>query len=430
MKTKSEELLQFIWQFLYFDRSVLYTTQGQKMDLLSQGLLNQNAGPDFFNARLRLNGQEWAGNVEIHWYSSEWDQHKHNEDPAYNNVILHVVFQHDKEVKKQNDDWIPTLELKHRISTSLLSRYAAMMKNRYRIPCEKLLPSVADLDSSPLFFQRLLVERLEEKTNAIRQLLQENGWNWEDAFYRFMARAYGFKVNADPFFYLASITPLSVLSKHKNNLMQIEAILLGQSGLLHDKHEDEYMQALWNEYRFLSAKLSLKAMPNHMWKYGRMRPPNFPTVRIVQFASLIHHSSSLFSRMIEINKYEEAMQWLTQPVSAYWQYRYQPDGKPSKKRNQMGLQSAQSLILNVTAPFMFLYGRERHIEDLTDRAIDMLQQLPSEKNHVVTLFDALGVKSYSAADSQALLILKLKYCDKKQCLRCIFGNRLLTQNDK
>ncbi|MBE2245692.1 MAG: DUF2851 family protein [Candidatus Competibacteraceae bacterium] len=428
MKNQSEELLHFIWQFLFFDRATLYTAQGETLELLSQGMLNHDSGPDFFNARIRINQQEWAGNIEIHWNSSEWHQHKHHEDPAYNNVILHVVFNHDRDARKQNGNFVPVLELKSRIQSTMLNRYHAIMKSRNYIPCEKLLPEVSKMDGKSLFFQKLLIERLMMKTESIRKVLQDNGWNWEDAFYRFMARAFGFKVNAEPFFQLASITPLSILSKHKSQIFQIEALLLGQAGLLSDQYNDEYMQQLLKEYRFLQSKFSLIPMMPHMWKFGRMRPPNFPTVRIVQFAALIHYSSALFSHMIEIKKYDEAMNWLMQPVSEYWQYRYQPDGLPSRKRNQIGELSAQSLILNVTVPFMFLYGRERNIEQLCDRAIDMLQQIPSEQNQIVKRFDLMGVKSNNAGDSQALLTLKSNYCDKRKCLHCIFGNQILVQN--
>lgn len=429
MKNHPEELLHFIWQFQYFDRSALYTASGEKLEIIKPGLLNMDAGPDFFNARIRIHNQEWAGNIEIHWKSSEWDAHRHQHDAAYNNVILHVVFEHDKEGKKANGDILPVLEIKSRVRTAMLNRYTAMMKARSWIPCEKQLKEAAvQEEGSGIFMQKLLVERLEEKTQMIRELLQQNGWNWEEAFYRFLARSFGFKVNADPFFQLSALTPLHVIAKHKNNLIQIESLLLGQAGFLDKTYHDEYMQILQREYSFLKNKYKLVSLPVHVWKFGRMRPANFPTVRLVQLAALIHQSSSLFSRMIEIKKEEEALHWLLPEVSDYWKFRFIPDGEQSAKGNRMGKDSARLLILNVVAPFMFLYGKERGNESLTETSIELLNELPAETNKIIERYRQLGIKTKTAADSQALLILKKRYCDHKRCLHCIFGKRILTPN--
>lgn len=429
MKNCSEDLLHFIWQFQYFDRTAMYTTNGEKLEILKPGMLNADAGPDFFNARIRIEGQEWAGNVEIHWKSSEWDLHKHQYDVAYNNVILHVVYEHDRDTSKANADVLPVFELKSRIHADMLNRYNAMMNARTWIPCQKQLKDVIEKqEGKGIFFQKLLVERLEEKTQAIRQLLQQNGWNWEEAFYRFMARSFGFKVNSEPFFQLSGLTPLQVLAKHKNNLMQLEALMLGQAGFLDKTYRDEYMQRLQREYVFLKNKYKLSSLPSYVWKFGRMRPANFPTVRLIQFAALIHQSSSLFSRMIEIKREEEAMQWLFPEVSDYWKYRFKPDGEQTAKGNKMGKNSARLLILNVVAPFMFLYGKERGLESMSETAIEILNNLPAEKNKTIENFELLGLRSKSAADTQALLILKQKYCDLKKCLNCIFGKRILTTN--
>ncbi len=424
-----EELLHFIWQFQYYDTSALYTVSGEKLEILRPGILNADSGPDFFNARIRMGGQEWAGNIEIHWKSSEWELHKHQQDAAYNNVILHVVYEHDRDSNKANGDKLPVLELKRRVNAVMLNRYNAMMKARTWIPCQKQLKDVAaKQEGTGIFLQKLLVERLEEKTQVIRELLQQNGWNWEEAFYRFMARSFGFKVNSDPFFRLSALTPLQVIAKHKNNLQQLEALMLGQAGFLDKTYHDEYMQILQREYVFLKNKYKLVSLPSHIWKFGRMRPANFPTVRLVQLAALIHQSSSLFSRMIEIKREEEALQWLLPEVSHYWRNRFMPDGEKVAKGNRMGKDSARLLILNVVAPFMFLYGKERGMDSMTETAIELLNELPAEKNKTIENFEGLGVQAKSAADSQALLILKNKYCDQKRCLHCIFGKRILTPN--
>jgi len=424
-----EELLYFIWQFQYFDRTALYTTSGEKLEIMKPGMLNTDAGPDFFNARIRMGSQEWAGNIEIHWKSSEWELHKHQHDAAYNNVILHVVYEHDRDTNKVNGDILPVLELKSRVNSVMLNRYNAMMKARTWIPCQNQLKDVADKqEGTGIFLQKLLVERLEEKTQVIRELLQQNGWNWEEAFYRFMARSFGFKVNSDPFYQLSALTPLHVIAKHKNNLQQLEALMLGQAGFLDKAYHEEYMQTLQREYAFLKNKYKLVSLPVHVWKFGRMRPANFPTVRLVQLAALIHQSSSLFSRMIEIKREDEALQWLLPEVSNYWKTRFVPDGEEAARGNRMGKDSARLLILNVVAPFMFLYGKERGMESMTERAIELLNQLPAEKNKTIENFERLGVQAKSAADSQALLILKKRYCDHKRCLHCIFGKRILIPN--
>lgn len=427
MKNRSEDLLHFIWQFQYFDRTALYTTNGEKLEILKPGMLNTDAGPDFFNARIRIEGQEWAGNVEIHWKSSEWELHNHQYDAAYNNVILHVVYEHDRDTSKANADILPVFELKSRIHAVMLNKYNAMMKARTWIPCQKQLKDIAEKqEGKGIFFQKLLVERLEEKTQLIRQLLQQNGWNWEEAFYRFMARSFGFKVNSEPFYQLSALTPLQVLAKHKNNLMQLEALMLGQAGFLDKTYRDEYMQTLQREYAFLKNKYKLVSLPVHVWKFSHMRPANFPTVRLIQFAAMIHHSSSLFSRMIEIQHEEEAMQWLLPEVSDYWKHRFKPDGEQSAKGNKMGKNSARLIILNVVAPFMFLYGKERGLESMSETAIEILNNIPAEKNKTIESFELLGIRAKSAADTQALLILKQKYCHHKKCLNCIFGKRILT----
>ncbi|MCX7743205.1 MAG: DUF2851 family protein [Flavobacteriales bacterium] len=427
MRNHPEELLHFIWQFQYFDTTALQTSRGEKLQIIKPGMMNNNAGPDFFNSRIKIANQLWAGNVEIHWKSSEWELHNHQQDAAYNNVILHVVFDHDRDVYKKNGDLIPTLELKSRINYIMLHRFNAMMKARTWIPCEKQLKEIAiQEEGTGIFFQKLLIERLEEKTQSIRELLQQNSWNWEEAFYRFMARGFGFKVNSEPFYQLSAITPLQVLVRHKNNLLQLEALLLGQAGFLDKSYQDEYMQRLKREYLFLKNKYKLTSLPAHIWKFGRMRPANFPTIRIVQFAALIHHSSSLFSRMIEIKREEEASQWLYPEVSEYWKYRYMPDGELSAKGNRMGKSSARLLILNVVAPFMFLYGKERGLESMSEIAIELLNNIPAEANRTIKNFEKLGINIKTAADSQALIVLKNRYCDQKRCLYCIFGKRILT----
>ena len=420
-----EEILHFVWQFQYFDQQELMTSSRLKLQIIKPGMINANSGPDFFNARIKINEIEWAGNIEIHWKASEWNQHGHEQDEAYANVILHVVFEEDTIIYNHLGEVIPTLVLKNRINTNLLFRYQQMLKNKYFIPCERLLHNDLPYEGLTLFIEKLMIERLEQKTSFITQILHNNRWDWEDALYKCILRAYGFKINAEPFFQLALQLPLKIIVKHQYHIHQLEALLFGQAGLLQKELNDPYLKKIKSEYNYISKKYSLQPMSISAWKYSRLRPSNFPDVRIAQLAAFLHHQPQLLSRMIELKTLDQARQFFTFPVSEYWLNHHILDGNVTPYILRLGKSSIDVLITNVVVPFLFLYGKERGNETLVERSFYFLQSMHEEKNNIIQQWKKLGFQIQNAFESQAFLHLKNNYCDTKRCLHCVIGHQLL-----
>jgi len=424
----TEDLLHYVWKFRLFNRADLRTTTGEAIEVLSAGLHNTDSGPDFANARIKIGDTIWAGNVELHLSSSDWKKHKHTTDNAYDNVILHVVYRDDEPVSDTKGRRIPTLELNNRIPDDLYSRYHQLIYgNQTIIPCES---SIGKLDEFTLktWFTRILIERLEKKSEAVIKALELNRGDWEETFYQFMAANFGFKVNALPFELLAKSLPQNILGKHKNNALQIEALIFGQAGFLTDDLHDEYPHKLKTEYDFLRKKFNLAPIDNHLWKFMRMRPLNFPTVRLAQFAALVVNSNHLFSKVLDIKDVKLLQKLFTDiKVNEYWDDHYQFDklSKPASKN--MGQSSANLLLLNTLSLFLFSYGKYNQQQYFIDRSLKLLETLPGEQNNIIADFDSLGVKAASAFESQALLELKNYYCNYKKCLQCSVGNKVLKQ---
>jgi len=422
----TEDFLHYIWKFRLFDRDNLQTTQGEPIEIYSAGMHNTDSGPDFGNARIKIGDTTWAGNVELHLSSSDWAKHNHTKDSAYDNVILHVVYRDDESVILPNGRQIPTLELKDRIPDDLYNRYHNLVYgNQTIIPCEA---SIGKLDDFTLrtWFTRILIERLEKKSTAVIASLELNRGDWEETFYQFLAANFGFKTNAVPFELMAKSLPQNILAKHKNNALQIEALIFGQAGFLTGDFTDEYPQKLKTEYEFLRKKFSLTPIDNHLWKFMRMRPLNFPTVRLAQFAALVVNSNHLFSKILDIKDVKSLQKLFTDiQVNAYWDEHYQFD-KPSKPASKnMGPASADLLLLNTLALFLFSYGKYNQQQYFIDHSLKLLENLPGERNNIIADFDNLGVKANSAFESQALLELKNYYCNYKKCLQCSVGNKIL-----
>lgn len=418
----TEEFLHFVWEFGLFERTNLKAVTGEEIDIITTGQYNSDAGPDFFNSRIRINGIEWAGNVEIHLRSSDWNKHGHYNDVSYNNVILHVVAEPDAEVFTQAKNKIPTIQLKY--DKQLLENYLKLYGSVTSIPCSRHLPKM-DTEKLSFFFTSLAVERLENKILEIKNKLAANNNNWEEAFYKIIARNFGFRVNSLPFEMLADSLPLKALAKQKNNLLQIEALLFGQSGLLPKSSEHPYIKSLIAEYAFLKSKYNLKSLQKDIWKYLRVRPVNFPTIRIAQFASLIHQSSALFSKIMEQIKVEEIIQLFSVKASEYWNTHY-AFNKPSPDESKtLGKDSIQTIIINTVIPFMFLYGKEKGKDDISDRATRFLEKIPAESNKIIRLWNASLVKPLNAMESQALIQLYNNYCQKRQCLQCHIGTSII-----
>ncbi len=419
-----EEFLQFIWQTSLFKSEDLQTVDGQSIKLIRPGSQNKDAGPDFFNSKLMIDDTLWVGNIEVHYSSSEWMQHGHQFDPAYNNVVLHVVYEHDEEIVNQLGYVIPTLELRPLISPSVIAKYNNLLMGKKWISCENMLAGVDKQKIIP-FIHRLYIERLEDKTRYIHQDLLLNQNNWEQTFYEYMARNFGFKTNSLPFHILAKSLPLQILAKHKPNILQLEALLFGQAGMLNNSFEEEYPNQLKKEYGYLKKAYQLEPINESLWKFATMRPANFPTLRIAEFAALLHGSTSLFSRCMEVGSKKEVEALFEITLHDYWKTHYQFDQVAMAQKKKLGTSSIENIFINTIAPFMFAYGKEKLNENLCERSIRMMQELHAESNGIVKKWEEMGFDIKHAFHSQAFIQLKNMYCTPKKCLSCSIGNQLL-----
>ncbi|WP_259070490.1 DUF2851 family protein [Mucilaginibacter sp. X4EP1] len=421
-----EDFLHYVWKFRLFERADLKTTEGVELEIFSAGLHNSDSGPDFHNGRIRIGDTVWAGNVEVHLSSSDWHKHGHTTDDAYNNVILHVVYRDDVPLKLANGRRVATLELINRIPDDLYNKYHQLIfGNQSVIPCEASIGAVDGLTLQN-WLTRVLVERLEKKSAAIITALNLNRGDWEETFYQFLAANFGFKTNAVPFELLAKSLPQNILAKHKNNPMQIEALLFGQAGFLAGDLKDEYPAKLKTEYEFLSKKYKLQPIENHLWKFMRLRPQNFPTIRLAQFAALVENSNHLFSKVMEIKDVKGLRNLFADiHVNAYWETHYRFDVESVAVSKNLGPASIDILLLNTLALFLFSYGKHNQLQYYINRSLQLLEHLPNENNNIVADFVNLGVKINTAFESQALLELKNNYCNYKKCLQCGVGNKIL-----
>ncbi|MEX0968151.1 MAG: DUF2851 family protein [Bacteroidia bacterium] len=419
----NEELLYHIWKYQLFDHDKL-RIGAERLQVLHPGQRNNDSGPDFFNARIRIGTTTWAGNVEIHVNSSDWHRHQHHLDKAFDNVVLHVVYNHDY-LGDTGVGKIPALELKRRISPHLLKRYDYLRSNEDFIPCENMIGQVNEFTLTH-WAGRMAMERVEEKAGYILSVLRQNRYDWSETFYQQLARNFGFNVNAFAFEQLARSLSLRVLGKHKNNLFQLEALLYGQAGLLKPEYQDEYPQKLRKEYQFLKQKYGLQPLPGQMWKMMRMRPANFPTIRIAQFAQVVSQSTHLFTKILEVKEPKEVMQHFKVAASEYWDTHYS-FGNPSarKTKKKTGDTAVKTIIINTIAPFLFAHGNAKKSLEHRERALSLLEHMKPEGNRILRKFEELGVPNGTASDSQALLHLKKEYCDKVRCLQCAIGNKLL-----
>ena len=419
-----EEFLQYIWENKLFFTDSLKTTHGDALEIISVGKRNTDSGPDFFNAKIKIDETIWAGNIEIHKKSSDWQLHKHHTDKAYDNVILHVVETDDQQVTRVNGEDIATLIINY--PEKLKTNYQYLLNAKTWIACQNQFHKI-DPVILQLGFNRLMIERLENKTGEILERLQQNKNNWNETFYQILARSFGFKVNAIPFELLAKSVPLQTLAKHKNSLFRLEALLFGSSGLLNEQLlGDDYFLKLREEYSFLFKKYRLHPIESHLWKFMRLRPVNFPTIRISQFAELIHNSQGLFSKIIEIDNINNLKELFKVKASEYWSSHYSFNKTTAKNSvKELGENSINTLIINVIIPFLFVFGEKQNKNHLQNRALEFLEQLPPEKNSIISKWEKLGIQGRSAFETQALLQLKNLYCEKKKCLNCQIGVKLV-----
>lgn len=420
--TMKEELLYNIWRYKLFNAHTLTTIAGEPIDILFVGNRNNDSGPDFAHARIKIGKTEWVGHVEMHLKTSDWQMHGHQHDKAYNNVILHVVYEHDKDL----NDALPVLQLKEYISAHTISNYLNIVENKNPVHCYKLLPYV-DHFTWLHWMERMTTERLQHKVAALEDVLKRNKNHWEETFYQMLANYMGGKVNNENMAQLAVYVPLKILAKHKHNLIELEALLYGAAGLLHEQIDDPYYASLKSEYQFLKSKYQLKEMSPAVWKFMRMRPANFPTIRIAQLAMLIYQSSHLLSKIIETNNIKTLIKFFDVSPSIYWETHYRLGETSAPRQKKLGKSTVEALVINTIVPVVFHYGRVHQLPDVEQKAVEWLHALPAEKNNIVEQWSDLGKKAHNAADSQAQLHLYKQYCSKILCLNCAIGINLLRE---
>ena len=415
----TERLLQYIWQFQYYNNNSLTTVDGDALQIIYPGKFNTNQGPDFLEAKIKVAETTWAGNIELHIKSSNWVTHKHSEDKNYNNIILHVVWEDDADLGLP----FPVLELQSRVSNFLLARYDELMMTTAFIPCQNSASLVNELTWKS-WKDRLLAERLQHKANKIIEHLANNNNHWEETFWWLLAANFGIKVNSDAFEKIAKSLPTNILAKHKNQIHQLEALLFGQAGLLENSFIDAYPAMLQKEFLFYKAKYKLQPIQASLF-FLRMRPANFPSVRLAQLAMLINKSSSLFSVIKEADCLQEIKKLLNVTANDYWHYHYVFDESTAFKEKHIGTQMVNNLLINTIIPIVFAYGMYNKEDGYKSKALQWLEEVPAEKNNITEAFAGLGVENKNAFDSQALIQLKNEYCNQKRCLQCSVGNRLL-----
>jgi len=420
-----EDFLHYLWKFRLFSQQGLATAAGDSIEIISVGLHNKNAGPDFESAKIRIGKTLWVGNVEIHLRSSDWERHQHQLDQTYDSVILHVVANHDKDIFRTDGTKIPAVSLGALIPQKISDNYLRLQESMEWIPCGKQISSLNPFHIRT-WLHRVEIERLEEKSGSINEVLNEFKGSWDDAFYIFLARNFGFKTNAMPFEMLARSLPQTLLARYKNRPLQIESLIFGQAGFLLSKHMDEYPEILRKEYLFLQKKHLLQPMDNYLWKYMRMRPVNFPTIRLAQFAALIIRSNHLFSRiLIETDMRKIIGMFDNLPVNDYWRKHFRFDTETACSYPGFGKQSIDNILINTVSIFLMAYGRSTDSAEHISRSISLLENLPGETNALVNRFKETGLNVENAFFSQSLLQLKKAYCDQKKCLSCGIGMKLL-----
>jgi hypothetical protein len=418
--TMTERLLQFIWQFQYFNKNELTAATGETVQIIFPGKYNTDQGPDFSDAKIKIGTTTWAGTIELHIKTSDWKKHNHQTDRNYNNVILHIVWEDNGGL---NGNSIPVIELKSRVSKILLQRYEELINSSSFIPCGKSIHSVRDITWKS-WKERLLAERLLRKTKTVETFLQQNNYHWEETFWWLLARNFGMKVNADAFEAVARSISVNILSKHKNQIHQLEALLAGQAGLLKEKFPEDYPALLQKEYKFLKEKYQLKPihLPLH---FLRMRPGNFPTIRFAQLAMLVQESAHLFSKIKEATSVNEVKKWFDVTANDYWHYHYRFDETSSFKKKKLGATMIDNIIINTVCPVLFAYGNYHDENKYKDKTLQWLEQTAAEANSITKGFLRLNIENKNAYDSQALIELKNEYCSKKKCLECGVGNAIL-----
>ena len=415
----TERLLQYIWQFQYFNPNNLITEEGEALQVIHPGTLNTNQGPDFTDAKIKIGNTIWAGSIELHIKNSDWKNHKHSSDKNYKNVILHVVWQNDVNLNLP----FSTLLVQDKVPKVLLNKYDELMNENSFIPCEKSIHQINELTWQN-WKERILVERLENKTRVIFDYLQKNNNHWEESFWWLLAKNFGINLNSIAFEKIAQSISINILAKHKDQIHQTEALLFGQAGLLDADFTEDYPKLLQREYQFLKKKYNLQKIEGSMI-FLRMRPSNFPTVRLAQLAMMVHKSLHLFSKIKEAIDVKSIKALLNVTANDYWHYHYVFDEITAFKKKKLGEQMIDNILINTVVPVLFAYGHYHNENAFKDKALLWLENITAEKNSITKGYASLHIENKTAFDSQALIQLKNEYCNKRRCLDCSVGNKLL-----
>jgi hypothetical protein len=427
-----EEFLHYLWKYSLYDQEKLVDTEKNRIIVLDPGVYNRDSGPDFFNARISIGGTVWAGNIEIHTRSSHFDIHGHQHDPVFNNVILHIVAENDKRVFNSRGEEMLTAEIQ--FDDSYYEKYTTLVNNPYIIACQD---DIWNMDAIPVrhWLNSLIIERLQSKSESILKIFAGTGNDWDETFYRLFTRYFGFRVNTEPFEMLATALPFRIIRKHTDNIFQIEALLFGTAGLLEtglfkEALSDKYYVNLIKEFSVLSAKYSLQPLHGWLWKFSRLRPSNFPTVRLSQLATMHAISGGLFSRILEATDIKQIKRLFEVSASAYWDDHFIFGKKSRSFTKHAGSQTADILLINSVIPLLFVYGQCRDSQEICEKALSFLEDIAPEQNIITSEWESAGIIAESAFYSQALIQLRNEYCKKRKCLDCRIGNKIISQGKK
>jgi hypothetical protein len=427
-----EEFLHWLWKYSLYDQQSLFDNEKNNIVILNPGEYNRDSGPDFFNARISVAGTVWAGNVEIHTRSSHFDNHGHHNDPAFNNVILHIVAENDKRVFNARGEEVLTAEIK--FDTSLYEKYTFLVNNPYIIACQD---DIAKLDYIPVrhWLNSLVIERFQAKSQSILKIFSDTGNDWEETFYRLLSRYFGFRVNTEPFEMLATALPFRIIRKHADNRFQIEALLYGTAGLLDEglfkeALTDEYYISLIKEYAILSSKYSIQPLHGWIWKFSRLRPSNFPTIRLSQLAAMLSNAGGLFSKVLEATDIKQIKELFEVKASSYWDNHFVFGREARSFTKSTGSQATDIFLINAVIPIIFVFGQSRDRRDISEKALDLLDKIEAEDNIIISEWKSAGIVAESAFYSQSLIQLRNEYCKKRKCLDCRIGSKIISLGKK
>jgi hypothetical protein len=421
-----EDFLHYLWKFKKFDTLNLKSVQNEQITIIKTGDYLELSGPDFFNAHIEIGNQKWAGNVEIHLKSSDWYLHNHEKDPAYKNVILHVVWENDTAIFRENNTEIPVLVLRDYVSKEIIENYNALVSPKTWISCERQLKEINGFVFKN-WQERLFFERLERKSKFIYQLLEETNQDWEAVLFCLLAKNFGLNTNGNSFLQISKAIPFSIIRKESYEVENLEALLFGVAGLLETEKEDVYHKDLKFRYFYLLHKYQIEKIYVDPVQFFKLRPDNFPTIRLSQLGALYHKHQNLFSKIIDLKSVDAVYNLLTASASSYWQNHYQFDKESPKKTKTLSKSFLDLLIVNTIIPLQFAYSTIMG-ESISEDLIDFMNEVTSEKNAIIDKFNSFGIRSHSAFESQALLELKNEYCERKACLKCAIGLELLKNN--